>query len=467
MSSYAFKIPHSFVGAFTIPRFMLQSLLCLSLVSFVPGLVSKACAEQDSKHPSAQPAPHSVALKTEGLPIAFEPNLKQSDTRYKFLTHQNGLVMGLLDHGIEVRLSTRAGRADVLGISFEGSQSSAVSAEQLLPGQMNYIRGSDPAAYQRNIPTYARVRYSFLYPGIDLIFYGNGSRLEHDFVLAPGSDSSAIALRFTGMRHLQLTPAGDLLIQSAQASIEFHRPFAYQETSTGKAEVAVAYRVCNDRVTFDVAPYDHSLPLIIDPVLDYSTFLGDTSFGPASIAIDSAGNTYITSLMFDPTYPTTQGSLQPTCASCSNKPDVVITKLKADGSGQVYSTFLGGSDFDQPFGIAVDGKGNAIVVGRTQSSDFPVKNPASTPPLGVGSSAFVSSLSADGSALNYSTLLGSGFEVLATSVAVDSTGNAYVTGDTSDATFPVTPGALHAVQNNTSGGEIRSSSSLNSCLQEP
>jgi hypothetical protein len=442
---------HSFVHALSTRRFRPQVLLCLALLIFVFGLVSKACG-QDSKHPSTQPIPYSAALKTEGLPIAFEPNVKQVDTRYQFLTHQNGFFMGFLDHSIELRLATKTGNADVLGISFEGSQTSTVSAEQVLPGRMNYLRGSGPAAFHRNIPTYARVRYSFLYPGTDLIFYGNGSRLEHDFVLAPGADSSAIALRFTGMRNLQLTPAGDLLIQTAQASIEFHRPFAYQQTSKGKAEVAVAYRVRNDRVTFDVAPYDRSLPLIIDPVLDYSTFLGDTSFGPASIATDGAGNTYVTSLMFDPTYPTTQGSLQPSCASCPSKPDVVITKLKADGSGQVYSTFLGGTDYDQPFAIAVDSNGNAIVVGRTQSTDFPVKNPVSTPTLGVGSSsAFVSSLSADGSSLNYSTLLGSGFS-LATSVAVDSSGNAYITGNTSDATFPVTPGALHAVQNNTTGG---------------
>lgn len=453
MSPYAFKIPHSFVRAFNTRRFIPQVLLYLALVSSVFGLVSKACAEQSGKHPSPRSTPYFAALKTEGLPIAFEPNLKQADARYQFLIHQNGLVMGFLGHGIEIRLATKAGSADVLGISFEGSQNSAASAEQPLPGRVNYLRGSDPAAFQRNIPTYARVRYTLLYPETDLVFYGNGSRLEHDFVLAPGADPRAIALRFTGMRHLQLTPVGDLIIQTAQASIEFHQPFAYQETSKGKAEVAVAYRIRNDRVTFDVAPYDHSLPLIIDPVLDYSTFLSDTSFGPAYIATDSAGNTYITSLMFDPTYPTTQGSLQPACASCNDKPDVVITKLKADGSGQVYSTFLGGSDYDQPFGIAVDGNGNAIVVGRTQSSDFPVKNPASTPTLGVGNfSAFVSSLSADGSSLNYSTLLGSGDAVLATSVAVDSTGNAYVTGDTSDATFPVTPGALHAVQNHTSGG---------------
>ena len=443
---------YSFVRAFNARRCMPQFLLSLALASLVLALVSTAGAQQGGTRTLAQPAPYSAALKTEGLPIAFEPNLKQADARYKFLVHQNGLAVGFLDHSIEVRLATKTGSADVLGISFEGSQSSAVSTEKLLPGRVNYLRGNDPAAFQRNVPTYARVRYTSIYPGTNLIFYGNGSRLEHDFVLAPGADPHAIALGFTGMRHLQLTPAGDLLIQTAQASIEFHRPFAYQETSSGRKEVAVVYRVRNNRTTFNVGSYDRSLPLIIDPVLDYSTFLGDAAISTAHIATDSAGNTYITSLVFDPTYPTTAGSLQPTCASCaSSLPDVVVTKLSADGSGQVYSTFLGGTNYDEPFGIAVDGNGNAIVVGRTQSTDFPVKNPASTPTV-TDFSAFVSSLSADGSALNYSTLLGNGFNVLATSVTVDSTGNAYVTGNTSDATFPVTPGALHAVQNNTTGG---------------
>jgi hypothetical protein len=443
----------SLVRAFCACRFMPQLLLSFTLGGLVLGLVSTACAEQHGKHTPAQSTPYTGALKTESLPIAFEPNLKQADARYKFLTHQNGLVMGLLDHSIELRLVAKAGSAEVLGISLEGSQSSAVSAENPLPGKVNYLRGSTPADFQRNIPTYARVRYTSLYPGTDLVFYGNGPRLEHDFVLAPGADPSVIALRFTGMRHLQLTPAGDLLINTAQASLEFHRPFAYQETSNGRMEVAVAYRVRNNRATFDVGSYDRSLPLIIDPVLDYSTFLADASISTAHIATDGVGNTYITSLVFDAAYPTTPGSLQPTCASCaSNKPDVVVTKLSADGSGQVYSTFLGGTDYDEPFGIAVDINGNTIIVGRTQSADFPVKNPASTPAVGFADfSAFVSSLSADGSALNYSTLLGRGFSS-ATSVVVDSTGNAFVTGNTSDATFPVTPGALHAVQNNTTGG---------------
>jgi hypothetical protein len=433
---------------------MPQLLLSLTLLSLVLGFVATAYAQQDVKGTAAQPTPNSAALKTESLPIAFEPNLKQADARYKFLAHQNGLAMGFLDHSIEVRLATKHGSPDVLNISFEDSQSSTASAEKLLQGRVNYLRGSDPAAFQRNVPTYARVRYTSLYPGTDLVFYGNGSRLEHDFVLAPGANPRAIALHFTGMRHLQLTPAGDLLIQTAQGSIEFHRPFAYQENSKGKVEVPVAYRVRDNRATFDVGSYDRSLPLIIDPILDYSTFLGDAAINTAFIATDAAGNTYITSLVFDASYPTTPGSLQPTCASCaSQKPDVVVTKLSADGSGQVYSTFLGGNDLDQPFGIAVDGNGNAIVVGRTQSSDFPVKNPVATPTVGIGTFApFVTSLSADGSALNYSTLLGSGSNDMGASVAVGSTGDAYVTGNTSDAAFPVTPGALHAVQNNTTGG---------------
>jgi hypothetical protein len=446
-------LSHPRVRAFSARRFMPYLLLWLILGTLVAGFNPIAFGEQGGKSQPVQPTPNTAALKTEALPIAFEPNLKQADARYKFLVHQNGLAVGFLDHSLEVRLATKAGSADVVSISFEGSQSSAASADKLLPGRVNYLRGSDPAAFQRNVPTYARVRYTALYPGTDLIFYGNGPRLEHDFVLSPGADPRAIALSFTGMHDLQLTPAGDVLIHTAEASIEFHRPFAYQETSKGKVEVAVAYRVRNHRATFDVGSYDRSLPLIIDPVLDYSTYLGDPSIGTAHIATDSAGNTYITTLMFDATYLTTTGSLQPSCASCaSNKPDVVVTKLNADGTGQVYSTFLGGTDYDEPFGIAVDSNGNAIVVGRTESTDFPVKNPAAAPTGGFGSFfVFVSSLSPDGSALNYSSVLAGGSS-LATAVAVDSSGNAYVTGNTSDATFPLTPGALHAVQNNTTGG---------------
>jgi len=444
---------HPWFRAFRALRSKPQLLLPLAMMSFVLAFVATACAQQNGKGTPAQPSPYAAALKSEGLPIAFEPNLKQADARYKFLAHQNGFAMGFLDHSVEIRLATKGGGAEVLGISFEGSQRSAASAEKLLPGQVNYLRGSNPADFQRNVPTYARVRYTSLYPGTDLIFYGNGSRLEHDFVLEPGADPRAIALRFTGMRDLQLTSAGNLLIQTGQGLIEFHRPFAYQETSKGRVEVAATYRLRNNRASFDVGSYDRSLPLIIDPVLDYSTFLSDASINTAFIATDAAGSTYITSLMFDATYPTTPGSLQPTCASCNNnKADIVVTKLSADGSSQVYSTFLGGNDLDQPFGIAVDSNGNAIVVGRTESTDFPVKNPVAAPTGGFGSFfVFVSSLSADGSALNYSSVLAGGLS-LATSVAVDSAGNAYVTGNTSDATFPVTPGALHAVQNNTIGG---------------
>src|SRR6266567_3307808 len=132
---------HPFVCPFSARRLMPQLLLPLALVSLVLGLVSTAYSEQDGKHAPAQPTPCLAALKTEGLPIAFEPNLKQADARYKFLTHQNGLVMGFLDNSIELRLATKTGSADVLGIRFEGSQTSAASAEKLLPGQMNYLRG--------------------------------------------------------------------------------------------------------------------------------------------------------------------------------------------------------------------------------------------------------------------------------------------------------------------------------------
>src|SRR5690349_16024436 len=145
-------VPHPFVRAFNAPRFMPKLLLSLALVSTL-SWASTACAQQAGNYTPAQSGPYSAALKTEGLPIAFEPNLKQADTRYRFLAHQNGFSMGFLDHSIEIRLATKAGPADVLHIAFEGAQSSSPSVEKPLAGRANYPRGSDPAAFQRNVPT--------------------------------------------------------------------------------------------------------------------------------------------------------------------------------------------------------------------------------------------------------------------------------------------------------------------------
>ena len=185
---------------------------------------------------------------------------------------------------------------------------------------------------------------------------------------------------------------------------------------------------------------------MIDPALDFATYLDQLSDTVYAVATDDASNTYIAGITFNTTYPVTAGAFQTQCAPCANqKPAVFVTKLNATGTAQVYSTFLGGSGYNQPSGIAVDGNGNAIVTGGTQSSDFPVKNPVSSVTSNNGDShAFVSSLKADGSALNYSSVMG-GNSTGSSGIALDVQGNAYITGWTDSAAYPITSGALKAL----------------------
>jgi hypothetical protein len=191
-----------------------------------------------------------------------------------------------------------------------------------------------------------------------------------------------------------------------------------------------------------VNKYDAKRPLIIDPALTFATYLDTGSDYVYGVATDASGDTYVTGLTFSSTFPTTSGALQTTS---SNQAMVYVTKLNPEGTAQIYSTLLGGSSYNQPFGIAVDGNGNAVVTGYTWSTDFPVKNPVATVSHNVGDSyGFIASLTSDGNALNYSSILGGGYTV-SNAVAIDIAGNAYITGITDSPLFPVTAGALQTV----------------------
>ena len=229
--------------------------------------------------------------------------------------------------------------------------------------------------------------------------------------------------------------------------LSVHAPRVYQERDGQKIARAGRFVVHGDEVSFSVQQFDHALPLIIDPVLDYATYLANQDLRVYGVAVDASGNTYIVGLTFSATYPVTQGAVQTTCTACaSNKPDVFVTKLNATGTAQIYSTFLGGSNYNEGDGITVDANGNAIVVGRTASSDFPLKNPlpAGSPTMYSG---FVASIAPDGASLNFSSTLGGGAASSNTyviAVATDTAGNAYVSGSTDSPLIPQTTGALNA-----------------------
>jgi pimeloyl-ACP methyl ester carboxylesterase len=353
-----------------------------------------------------------------------------------------------------------------------------VSGADELPGRSNYFIGNDRKQWRTNVPNYAKVKYQGVYPGVDLVYYGNQQQLEYDFIVAPGGDPRVIALDVgaDGVRPakgerrspLQIAANGDLVIATDAGEVRFHKPVVYQPVAAlyerrpsdggdtpplqrnpkSKIEnpkfVDGRYVLLADnRIGFDIGAYDKTQPLIIDPVLSYSTYLGGSSvdFGQG-IAVDATGNAYVTGYTNSINFSTTPGALQ---TSRVGGWDAFVTKVNAAGSALVYSTYLGGSGSETPYGITVDATGNAYVTGQTSSTNFPTTPGAFQPSCGGGYDAFVVKLNATGSALVYSTYLGgSGWDHAYGGIAVDGTGNAYVTGQTSSTNFPTTPGAFQS-----------------------
>jgi hypothetical protein len=382
------------------------------------------------------------------LPLVFESNQGQAPGSVRYLLREGALKGEFLNDGFRLALPSSEKTPLQVQIRLVGARKdAAIDGGGALEGHTNYLLGNDPAHWLRGVPNYAQVRYSQIYSGIDLVFYGNGGALEHDFVLQPGVDPSCIALQLDGAESVTLEDDGNLRIELAEGLITFERPVAYQMVAGVRRNVDAVFTVDHDgTVRFQIGSYDKAEKLVIDPVLSFATYLDSASDGVNAIATDSSGNTYITGYTFNSKFLVTSGAYDQQCAACANNvPAVFVTKLNAAGTAQIYSTFLGGSQYNQPFGIAVDSNGNAIVTGCTQSTDFPVKNSAATVTASNGAwYAIVSSLSADGSTLNYSSLLGGGYTI-STAVTLDTQGNAYITGITDSPDFPATPGALKTI----------------------
>lgn len=402
------------------------------------------CAAWSSEGPQTP-----AATRVINLPFSFEPNEGQSAPPAQFIAHAGSLKMYLRSAGVDLVLAGSKGAAS-LGLNFvDGDPNVSLVASDEQASYSNYLLGDDPSKWLRHVPNFGRVTYRGLYPGVDAIFYGNAGRLEHDFVVAPGADYRLIRIRVDGPTNIHLESDGHLRLLFPDGELIFEKPQLYQISRNMKIARQGRFVLLGKKeFGFVVGDYDKTRPLIIDPVLTYSTYLADLSVVMAGVATDPAGDTFLTGLVFSGNFPTTASAFQPTCKSCGSsiqQPDVFVTKINASGTALVYSTFLGGSDYDQPFGIAVDASGNAIVAGRTQSTDFPVKNPIPVGTAGVGTSyGFISSLSSDGSTLNYSSVLGGGGSpyTIVGGVAVDANGNAYIAGTTDSPFFPSTPGAL-------------------------
>lgn len=346
----------------------------------------------------------------------------------------------------------------VLRMKFIGADrtATAIGADKL-PGKVNYFTGNVPSEWRTEVPTYARVSYGQIYPGVDLVYYGNQRQLEYDLVVSPGSDARDIKLQFDGADKIEVDAAGDLLLSLGETVIRQPKPVAYQEVSGERRAVEARYAVDPEgQVGFAIGAYDTQNPLIIDPTLVYSTYLGGSGTDEGvDIAVDSAGSAYICGDTTSTNFPTAN-ALDTTFGggTFSGARDAFITKLNPAGTALVYSTYLGGSGGgvdngdDRCSKIKVDASGNVYVAGETHSADFPTANAFQATYGGGFSDAYVTKLNAAGSALVYSTFLGGTIFDAAHALTIDSTGNVYITGRTTSGNFPT----VNPIQAAYSGG---------------
>jgi hypothetical protein len=412
------------------------------------------------------PATRSRMLETYGrLPLAFEANQGQNDPQVKFLSRgagyslflsQTEAVMALgpvsrrkADSPAVKALPSRDETPAVLRMKLIGANAETkVFGQGELPGKGNYFIGNDPRKWQTNIPTYEKVKYEGIYPGIDLVYYGNQRQLEYDFIVAPGADPRRIKFDVNGASLIHRDAQGELVFQMGKDEIRWHKPVVYQEKDGARQLIAAHYSITDkNRVGFEVAAYDAHRPLYIDPLV-YSTYLGGTSSDQGyAITVDNAGNAYVGGITFSGDFPTKDPL--PNFGLFA-----FVSKINASGTALVYSTYLGAGNTGASTGIAVDSVDNAYVTGYTQSANFPTTPGAfQTTYGGTGNTgdAFVAKINPAGSALVYSSFLGGSWTDFATGIALDSGGNAYVTGFTESADFPTTPGAPQTVCNGGSG----------------
>ena len=407
-----------------------------------------------------------VSAAYSKLPLRFEENRGQVDKQVKYLSRGSGSTLFLTpteavltlvrgekkekateEEALSARRSAipaqpQPSSLSVVRMKLHGANRSPhVSGESEMSARTNYFIGNDPQQWHGDVAQYERIRYAQVYPGIDMLYYGQQQSLEYDFEVAPGADPRRIRLGFKGVRGLKIeTATGDLLLETAGGEIRQSKPVVYQEVDGERREVEGRYVVKGTRqVGFKIGVYDRTKGLVIDPVLSYSTYLGSW-FGDIGngIAVDAAGNAYVTGYTFSTNFPIlNQYQTNQTGPFFS---DVFVTKLNTNLSGTaslLYSTYLGGSNHERGTGIAVDASGNAYVTGSTLSTNFPNLNQNQTDQ--GDNDVFVTKLNTNlsgAASLVYSTYLGGdGFDN-GTGIAVDSTGNAYVTGETSSTDFP-------------------------------
>lgn len=390
------------------------------------------------------------------LPLYFIQNNGQLDKRVKFYERGSGHATFFTEEGIFISLyenskhpsvgndtSTHEAKTAFIKMTPVGAdKTSEIIAEGLQDHRANYFIGNDPQKWKRDIPTYSEVIYREVYPGVDIKFYGNNRYLEYDVIVRSGADPARVRMVLEGVDSLRITDSGDMELGLEGGILLHKKPYIYQEIGGKRIEVAGKFRLFDTESIegyqlaygFDIGEgeYNNRYPLIIDPSLEFSTYLGGSLYDDGhGITIDGSGNVYVIGDTASTNFPTST----PLQAANGGGEDVFITKINSSGTGLVFSTYLGGSANDDGRDVVVDSSDNVYITGITESNNFPTYLPYQSA-IGGKPDAFVVKINSTGSSLVYSTYLGGADIDFGKGIAVDSNGNAYVTGQTKSSNFP-------------------------------
>jgi hypothetical protein len=416
-----------------IRRFLAFTFAAAAFSGSVVHTSGTAPRKHQGRPAPAATAPDAAQAAYLRLPLRFEPADRENGGD-AFVARGAGYAVSVTAAGASLLLREHSGggpRTVTMSLA-AGNGGARAHLRRPLPGVSNYLIGSDRRRWVTGVRGYGEIAYHGVYRGVDVVYYGNQQKLEYDFVVAPGASAGAIALAFDGATDVTVDSHGDLVIATGSGNLIQHRPVIYQNDGGARRTVRGGYFVRrNGTVGFRIGKYDRRLPLVIDPVLSYATYLGGVhQERGTSVAVDGAGNVIVAGATWSPDFPTAN-AVQP---HKSGNGDAFVSKLNPSGDALVYSTYIGGFLGDIVRGVAVDDAGNAYVAGFTDSLDFPTTNIG---PVESRKPIFVIKIDPAG-ALAYATRIGGSSEWDDVhGIAVDADGRAHIAGVTTSADFPV------------------------------
>jgi len=375
------------------------------------------------------------------MPMCFEANQGQAPASAQFVSAfaNRRLLINPIEATLQLPQSGAAGREDLRMHFVDADPTAQIHGLDLLATRAHYFIGNNPKDWHTNIPTFARVICEEIYPGVDVVYYGNQRQLEYDFVVAQGADPDRIRLRFEGSQETAIDTEGNLMVRAGGATVRHNKPVAYQETDGERTEVQVAFALMADgSAGFELGDYDRSKELVIDPVLVFSTYLGGSGADLGKgIFVDSGGSAYVLGQSRSSDF--TNGT--------ADNSDVFVGKFTANGGAFSYA-FFGGNKDDLATGLAVDANGIAYISGSTQSDNLGAPN-SINPVVSGPSDAFVARINPTNGAFSYFTLVGGSGDETDVSIAIDAFGNAYISGKTTSTDYPT----ANAIQSSYGGGD--------------